>query len=214
MTSMPRPTTAAKKESKSQDCLTNESLALPHKSVGEKFDKNPDARRCVQVVPPKMEWIFGEYFGQMGAVFGEYGLFTLANLAVLASNVSRVDPEPGSLSACPSLEARSVLFEGQRLLNIKGVRDAALELLSDRHMFQRQQSSLQLAPNKDYAMIVSNKSLLNEPLLFEAKPAKDEGRYAGAALRIHEWSEKSEKLMQASDDKVTLLRVRYDPPSN
>ena len=163
-----------------------------------------------KVVPGKEAWMFGEYFPRVMSAFAEYRQGRLAGFRVLASNSRGVTPTMGSLNTWPSVESFERLLADPRFTEIKPERDAALELLDDRHVLIPVEQEVSVDPEHDYALVLSSNA--QRDALFSTPIADDSINRArvGLFVSLHRWSDAAEALMAGDPDDATVYRIRFD----
>jgi len=166
-----------------------------------------------KVTAGKEAWMFTEYFPAMGPTMAEYQLSQLASFAVVASNVDGVAPVMGSFSAWPSVERRAAFHNDPRFVKVRPERDAALDLLSDGHLFQSMDEVIALNTDSDYAVVISaDANSMPEPIftlpLISDSTAQD---YAGKSISLFPWSNAAAHLLNSSPEQAAVFRVRFNP---
>ncbi|MEM7343700.1 MAG: hypothetical protein AAF485_05620, partial [Chloroflexota bacterium] len=87
------------------------------------------------VIEGKEHQVFAEYFPLVGPVIAEHGSQQLATFVILASNVEGVKPTQGAISQWPEVNGHEKLLSDERFTKHVPIRDEAMDLLSDGHIF-------------------------------------------------------------------------------
>ncbi|MCH9687598.1 MAG: hypothetical protein K0V04_39575 [Deltaproteobacteria bacterium] len=165
-----------------------------------------------KVVPGKEAWMFGEYFPRVMAAFAEHQQGRLAGFQVSASNTQGVTPSMGSLNTWPSVETFARLLADPRFTELKPERDAALELLDDRHLLVPVQQEVVVDTENDYALVLSSSA--RNSALFSTPIADDSinRERVGSFLSLHRWSGETEALLSGDPNDAIVYRIRFDAP--
>ncbi len=165
-----------------------------------------------KVVPGKEAWVFGEYGPRATRVFAEYQQGRLAGFEVIASNTPGVTPTMGSLNTWPSVERFTSLLADPRFAELVPERDAALELLDDRHVLSPIEQQSVVDTENDYALVLSSSA--RSSALFSIAIADDSinREHVGSFLSLHRWSDETEALMSGDPNGATVYRIRFAAP--
>jgi len=168
------------------------------------------------VTKGKEAQIFGEYFSIINPVLAEHGAKTAASFAVIETNWQGVTPVMGALTFWPSLENRKGFHQDERFLDVKELRDNAMDLLCGGHLFTPSDKEIELNTEMDYALILCEENIqdlepiLNLPFVADS-PEKD---YTNKSLALYAWNEITEQLLTSSASKVEVFRVRFNAPNS
>jgi len=165
-----------------------------------------------KVVPGKEAWMFGEYFPRAMRVFAEYQQGRLAGFEVIASNTRGVTPTMGSLNTWPSVDHFNRLLADPQFTELKPERDAALELIDDRHVLVPVEQDVVVDTENDYALVLSSSlrigALLSTPIADDSINRE----HVGSLLSLQPWSEEAEALMSGDPNEAIVYRIRFANP--
>jgi hypothetical protein len=166
-----------------------------------------------KVADSKMEWMYGEYFAQMGPVMAEYDLQQAAGFVVVDASIASVKPASGVLSSWPNAEARIGFHNDPRFKTVQAERDAAFEMFSDGHAFQSMDEVITLNTDHDYAAIISKGNPLESDPIFDLPLEPDSPRqtYADKSFSLRPWSDAAERLLSETPDGVEVYRIQFNP---
>jgi len=168
------------------------------------------------VTKGKEAQVFGEYFSVVNPVLADHGAKTAASFAVIDTNWQGVTPVMGALTFWPSIENRKEFHEDERFLSVKQLRDDAMDLLCDGHLFTPSDKEVNLNADSDYALILSDENvqglepLFNLPLISDS-PQKD---YVGKTLALYAWNEVTKQLLTSKEATVEVFKVRFNSPNS
>ena len=165
-----------------------------------------------KVVPGKEAWMFGEYFPRVKRAFADYQQGRLGSFEVLASNAPGVTPTMGSLNTWPSVDAFARLLADPRFTALEPGRNAALELLDDRHVLAPVDQADVVDTHADYALVFSREPQADA--LFSTPIADDSINRAriGAYLSLYPWSSAADALVAGPPEQATVYRIRFNAP--
>lgn len=166
-----------------------------------------------KVIKGKEMQVFEEYFPAITPVLEECGIQPLCSYAILATNISGRVPDQGALTRVPSTESFARFHKDSRFIEVRPLRDDAMEFLTDGNFFTSLDKVVTLDTDADYAVIIADGNpLKTDPVLdlslAENSPAQ---RYSGRSMTIHSWSSDAEQLMNHSSDKAVVFRIRFTP---
>jgi len=169
-----------------------------------------------KVTRGKEAQVFTQYFPVISPVLAERGIQPLRAFVVMATNRPGVRPEQGSLTQMPSIESFAQFHKDPRFLEVKSLRDEAMELLADGHFFNAQEKVVSLTADTDYALIITDTSddgpLKQEPLLaLKAAADTPTQTYAGKTLTLQRWSQEAEQLINGPAGEALVFRIRFKP---
>lgn len=167
------------------------------------------------VTKGKEAQLFGEYFSVVNPVLADHGANTAASFAIIDTNWQGVTPVMGALTFWPTLENRKGFHQDERFLNVKALRDDAMDLLCGGHLFTPTDKEVSLDTNLDYALILSEENtqglepLVNLPFVTNSP----EQTYVGKSLALYVWSEMTELLLSSTVSSCEVFRVRFNAPN-
>ena len=166
-----------------------------------------------KVTDGKEQQVFAEYFPLVGPVFAEYGIQPLATFAVLASNVEDVKPAQVSMSQWPEVNGYEKLVSDERFVKHRPIRDEAMDLLSDGHIFDTTDNEIELDSDEEYGFMVSGEipSDLNSLVQLNLAQGSFNQEYSNKSLILFRWSSESEKLLEKNQSDMTVLKVKFSP---
>ncbi|MEM6994135.1 MAG: hypothetical protein AAF721_26715 [Myxococcota bacterium] len=169
-----------------------------------------------KVRPEKEAWMFGEYLPATMAELADYERGRLGTFAVLAANAQGVTPAMGALNTWPSVEVFKQLLADERFTRRKPERDAAMEVLDDRHILAATSHTVEVDTQTDYALVLASESVLPCPALFAEKIAEDSinQERVGQTLSLHPWTDEAEALMAGAPSKAVVYRIRFAAPQS
>jgi len=168
------------------------------------------------VIDERKEWMYNEYFPAVGPVMMEYGQQTLGSFAVLASNTEKVSPVQGSLTSWPSAEVRVQFHKDPRFAKVHQMRDDALSVFSDSHLFHPLNNEIDLSTDNDYAIVIAEENQLNPNPIFKTALADDSParRYSGKSISLYPWDKDTERLLEGSPEQAAVFRIRFNPKAS
>ncbi len=166
-----------------------------------------------KVTEGKEHQVFAEYFPLVGALMAEYGLQQLATFAVLASNVDGVKPVMGSMSQWPEVKGYEKLMGDERFTRHLPIRDGAMDLLSDGHIFDTTDNDIEISSDEEYGFVVSSEipSYLNSLVQLELAEGSANQEYSNKSLVLFPWSGDAENLLEKDQGDLTVLKVKFNP---
>ncbi|MEM8856754.1 MAG: hypothetical protein AAGD96_00435 [Chloroflexota bacterium] len=164
-----------------------------------------------KVTEGKEQQVFTEYFPLVGAVMAEYGIQPLVSFAVLDSNIEGVKPTQGSMSQWPEVNGYEKLMEDERFAKHRPIRDEAMDLLSDGHIFDTADDEIELNSDEEYGFLVSSEipSPLNSLVQLNLAGESFNQEYAHKSLVLFPWSSDAEKLLKKNQGDLTILKVKF-----
>lgn len=103
--------------------------------------------------------LFGQYFPMVMPILNELGGQSLGSFTVTESYSKLNQPHMCALFQWPSLEAFEALHKDPRFLDIKGIRDEALEFLSNGHFFEvKENTEVSFFKGQSYFLSATNYS--------------------------------------------------------
>lgn len=165
------------------------------------------------VIKGKESQVFQEYFPAVSAVLQELEMRTIVSYAVLDSNLKGDQPEQGALSFFRKVENYNTFLQDPRVKKVLHLRDEGMIFLNDGNMFEATGHMIKVDTDSDYALVLSSDDVTEASPLIEMKINKNSPNKAfdGRTLSIHNWSDKTAKLMNSNSDSVTVLRIRFFP---
>lgn len=167
-----------------------------------------------KVTEGKEYQVFAEYFPLVGALMAEYGLQQLATFAVLASNVAGVKPTQGSVSQWPEVKGHERLRGDERFAKHLPMRDEAMDLLSDGHIFDTTDDNIEISSDEEYGFIVSSEipsSHVNSLVQLDLAEGGFNQEYLNKSLVLFPWSDDVENLLEKNPEDLTVLKVKFNP---
>ena len=166
-----------------------------------------------KVIEGKEQQVFAEYFPLVGSVMAEYGLQQLATFVVLASNLEGVKPTQGSLSQWPEVTGYENLLADERFARHLPIRNEAMDLLSDGHIFDMTDLDIKIDTDKEYGFIVSSEPPSHIDCLVELNLAETSSNqaYANKSLALVQWNSDAEKLLVNNQKDLIILKVKFNP---
>jgi len=170
-----------------------------------------------KVTRGKEAQVFTQYFPVISPVLAECGIQPLRAFVVIATNRPGVRPEQGSLTQMPSIESFAQFHSDPRFLEVKSLRDEAMELLADGHFFNAQEKVVSLTADTDYALIITEAPLNDGPLkqelllALEAATESPTQTYTGKTLTLQRWSQDAERLINGPASEASVFRIRFNP---
>jgi len=168
------------------------------------------------VIKGKEAQVFQEYFPAVASVLKEIEIKKVRSYAVLASNIEGPKPEQGAFSYFKKVENYKEFIKDPRFLKAKPLRDGGMVFLNDGNMFETVEQSIPLDSDEDYALVLSNRQLLQDSVLMQLNLAENSPNTLinGEMLSLYNWNDQLEKLMELNYDSVTVFRVRFFPEQN
>ncbi|MEM7335088.1 MAG: hypothetical protein AAF490_23625 [Chloroflexota bacterium] len=165
-----------------------------------------------KVTEGKEHQVFAEYFPLVVSIMAEYGLQQLATFVVLASNIGGAKPTQGSLSQWPEVKAHEKLIGDERFARHRPIRDAAMDLLSDGHIFESTDSDIEISSDEEYGFIVSSEipSHLSRLIQLDLADGSFNQEYSNKSLVLFPWSSDAEKLLEKNHGDSTVLKVKFN----
>ncbi|MCG8332793.1 MAG: hypothetical protein MI974_34220 [Chitinophagales bacterium] len=165
------------------------------------------------VIKGKESQVFQEYFPAVSAVLQELEMRTIVSYAVLDSNLKGDQPEQGALSFFRKVENYNTFLQDPRVKKVLHLRDEGMIFLNDGNMFEATGHMIKVDTDSDYALVLSSDDVTEASPLIEMKINKNSPNkaFGGRTLSIHNWSDKTAKLMNSNSDSVTVLRIRFFP---
>ena len=164
-----------------------------------------------KTLPEKEEWMATEYFPAAGPSFMKYGCERLAGFGIMATNVRDVSPVQGAFTSWPTAKHRADLLVDPGFAPLLPVRDAAMDHLSDGHLFQPIDEVIALNTDSDYAIVLSaDANAAGEPIV--SLPLADDSpdqTYAGKSISILPWGDRAEALLGGAPENAEVFRVRF-----
>ena len=166
-----------------------------------------------KVTEGKEQQVFAEYFPLAGPIMAEYGLQQLATFAVLASNVDGVKPTQGSMSQWPEVKGHEKLRGDERFARHLPIRDEAMDLLSDGHIFDTTDHDIEISSDEEYGFMVASEipSQLNSLVQLDLAEGSFNQEYSNKSLVLVPWSSDAEKLLATNQGDLTVLKVKFNP---
>lgn len=162
-----------------------------------------------KVTPGKEAWMFGEYFPKASPIFADYGNMRLGGFAILATNFDGVTPDSGAWTAWPSAKHRADLHVDARFAPMIPERDAAMDLLSDGHLFETMDEVITLNSDQDYAVILTAQATVEDPIFALALRSDSAAQsYQGHSLYLRPWTKRDEALMAGDPAEALVFRIR------
>ncbi|MEM7130502.1 MAG: hypothetical protein AAF702_29530 [Chloroflexota bacterium] len=165
------------------------------------------------VIEGKEHQVFAEYFPLVGPVIAEYGSQQLATFAILASNVDGVKPTQGAISQWPEVKGHEKLVGDERFARHVPIRDEAMDLLSDGHIFDTTDNEIEISSDEEYGFMVSSEipSHLNSLVQLDLAEGSFNQEYSDRSLVLFPWSSDAEKLLERNQGDSTVLKVQFNP---
>ena len=166
-----------------------------------------------KITEGKEQQVFADYFPLVGPVFAEYGLQTLATFAILASNVEGVKPTQGSVTQWPEVRGYERLIGDERFTKHRPIRDDAMDLLSDGHIFETTDNDIEINSVEEYGFIVSSEVPADVNSLVQLDLAEDSfnQEYSNKSLALFPWGSHAERLLEKNQKDLTILKVKFNP---
>ena len=164
------------------------------------------------VIEGKEQQVFAEYFPLVGPVIAEYGSQQLATFAILASNVDGVKPTQGAISLWPEVKGHEKLLADERFTKHLPIRDEAMDLLSDGHIFDTTDSDIEINADGEYGFMVSRETPAHINRLVQLNLAEGSfnQEYSHKSLVLFHWSGDAEKLLEKNQGDMTVLKVKFN----
>ena len=163
-----------------------------------------------KVTPGKEQWMFGEYFPKASPIFADYGNERLGGFVIFAHNYDGVAPDSGAWTAWPSAKLRADLHEDARFAPMIPERDAAMDILSDGHLFETMDEVITLNGDQDYAVILTKETdLVSDPIFalpWIAGSASEE--FAGCRLHLRPWGAADDALLAGAPSEALVFKIR------
>ena len=166
-----------------------------------------------KVTEGKEHQVFAEYFPLVGHLMAEHGLQQLVTFAVLASNVDGVKPTMGSISQWPEVKGHEKLRGDERFAKHLPIRDAAMDLLSDGHIFDTTDRDIEVSSDEAYGFVVSSEipSHIDSLVQLDLAEGSFNQEYSNKSLVLFPWSSDAEKLLEENQGDLTILKVKFNP---
>ena len=164
-----------------------------------------------KVTEGKEQQVFAEYFPLAGPIMAEYGLQPLVQFAVLASNLDGVQPTQGSMSQWPEVDRYEKVISDERFAKHRPIRDEAMDLLSDGHIFDTNDGDIAINSDDEYGFIVSGDvpTHLNSLVQLDLAEGSFNQEYSNKSLALFPWSSEAETLLEKNQAELTILKVRF-----
>ena len=165
-----------------------------------------------KVTEGKEQQVFAEYFPLVGHLMAEAGLQQLATFAVLASNVDGVKPTMGSMSQWPEVRGYEKLINDERFAKHLPIRDEAMDLLSDGHIFDTVDTGIEVSSDEVYGFIVSGDipSHINSLVQLHLAEGSFNQEYSNKSLVLFPWNTDAENLLEENQGDSTILKVKFN----
>ncbi|MEX3007995.1 hypothetical protein [Hoeflea sp. TYP-13] len=166
-----------------------------------------------KIVPGKEAWMSTEYFPAVGSALAEHQYTRLAGFAVKATNVEGMTPVMGVFCAWPASENRAAFQRDPRFVSIRSDRDAAMDHMSDGHLFQPIDEVIALNTDGDYAVIITGDANAVSAPIFSLPLTGDspEQAYRGKSISLLPWNDAAEQLLNGAPGDAEVFRVRFNP---
>ncbi len=164
------------------------------------------------VIEGKEHQVFAEYFPLVAPVIAEYGSQQLATFAVLASNVAGVKPTQGAISQWPEVNGHEKLVGDERFAKHVPIRDEAMDLLSDGHIFDTTDNDIEISSDEEYGFMISSEtpSYINRLVQLNLAEGSFNQEYSDKSLVLFPWSGDAEALLEKGQGDMTVLKVKFN----
>jgi hypothetical protein len=159
------------------------------------------------VIAGKEDQLFGDYFPKVTPIVGELGGQPLGSYVVTNSSSRLGDPKMGAIFQWGSINAFNKLHKEPRFLEIKHIRDNALQSLSNGHFFTvNEDTAVVFDEGQSYALIAQmddDGCGVSSPLV-EMTPASGEDKkdYSPVKIQIVQWDECCDKILQEGSSDI------------
>ena len=159
------------------------------------------------VIAGKEEQLFGEYFPKVTPIVGELGGQPLGSYVVTNSSSRLDDPKMGAIFQWASIDDFNKLHKEARFLEIKHIRDNALQSLSNGHFFTVDKDTVvTFDEGQSYALIAQMEDdgcCVSSPLVkMMPAPGADKKDYSPVKIVITKWDECCDKILQEGSSDI------------
>jgi|GEM_PF-1463998 len=168
-----------------------------------------------KVTPGREGYMYGEYFPAARPLMDRAGVQSLSSFVVVASNRPGVEPVQGAFSSWPAADNRRRLFDDPQFQKLVVERDAALDLLSDGHLFEGVDHTVDVSTDQEYALIIAQDLTPDPAAALHLQFAADspEREHAGKTVTLQPWSDAADRLISGPSTQAEVHRIRFNAPS-